>query len=56
MRREKQTSKDFYKHSETGEIFCIENRWDGVLIGIGRAGCVVSVRCFHSPIVPGFRF
>ncbi len=33
MRHEKQTSKDFYKHSETGEIFCIERRWDGVLIG-----------------------
>lgn len=33
MRSEKQTSKDFYKHRETGEIFCIERRWDGVLIG-----------------------
>jgi len=33
MRREKQTSRDFYQHNETGEIFCIERRCDGVLIG-----------------------
>ena len=33
MKPEKQTSKDFYRHSETGEIFIIERRWDGVLIG-----------------------
>jgi hypothetical protein len=25
MRREKQTSKAFYKHAETGEIFVIDN-------------------------------
>jgi hypothetical protein len=30
---EKQTRKDFYRHSETGEIFIIERQWDGVLIG-----------------------
>ena len=33
MGREKQTSKDFYRDSETGDIFCIEKRWDGVLLG-----------------------
>ncbi|MHC4439762.1 MAG: hypothetical protein ACYS3S_20590, partial [Planctomycetota bacterium] len=33
MRPEKQTSKDFYRDSETGDIFCIERRWDGVLLG-----------------------
>ena len=32
MKPEKQTSRDFYKHSETGEIFCIEHRWDGTLL------------------------
>jgi len=33
MRREKQTSRDFYRHTETDEVFYIERRWDGVLIG-----------------------
>ena len=33
MRREKQTTKDFYRHSETGEILVIERRWDGVILG-----------------------
>jgi len=33
MKPENQTSKYFYRHSETGEIFIIERRWDGVLIG-----------------------
>jgi hypothetical protein len=33
IRGEKQTTKAFYKHSESNEIFVIEHRWDGVLIG-----------------------
>jgi len=33
MKPENQTSKYFYQHSETGEIFVIERRWDGVLLG-----------------------
>ena len=33
MRREKQTTKAFYKHTETGEIFVIEKRWDGIMLG-----------------------
>ncbi len=26
---EQRTSKDFYRHSETGEIYAIENLWSG---------------------------
>ena len=26
------TSKDFYRHSDTGEIFAIERRWDGAML------------------------
>ena len=37
MRREKQTSKAFYKYAETGEIFVIERRWDGVILGNCKA-------------------
>ena len=33
MRRDKKTSKDFYKHSESNEIFVIERRWDGTILG-----------------------
>ena len=33
MRHEKQTNRDFYPDSETGEIFCIEKSWDGVVNG-----------------------
>jgi hypothetical protein len=28
MRQEKQITKNFYRHFVTGEIFCIEHRWD----------------------------
>jgi len=27
------TSKDFYRHSETGEVFAIARTWDGTLVG-----------------------
>ncbi len=27
-----QTTKAFYRHTETGDILVIERRWDGVLI------------------------
>jgi len=33
MRREKKTSKDFCRDSETDDIFCIEKRSDGVFLG-----------------------
>ena len=33
MRHEKEITKEFYRDPETGEIFCIEKRWDGVLLG-----------------------
>jgi hypothetical protein len=33
MRREKQISRDFYRHAETGEIFVVERRWDGTILG-----------------------
>ena len=33
-RRRKSITKDFYRHTETGEIFIIERRrWDGVILG-----------------------
>jgi hypothetical protein len=31
MKREKETTKAFYEHTETGEILSIARRWDGVL-------------------------
>lgn len=31
-KREQQTTKAFYRHSDGG-IFCIEKNWSGVLIG-----------------------
>lgn len=33
MRHEKQTTKAFYEHTETGELLVIERRWDGTIIG-----------------------
>ncbi len=32
-RHEKETSRDFYKHEETGDIFIIEYNWDGTIVG-----------------------
>lgn len=28
-----ETDKDFYRHSETGEIFAVERTWDGEIVG-----------------------
>lgn len=33
MSNKKQTSRDFYKHSGTGEIYAIETAWDGTVVG-----------------------
>lgn len=33
MRPEKKTTKDFYRHSETGQLTVIEKRPDGVIVG-----------------------
>ncbi|TKJ34626.1 MAG: hypothetical protein CEE38_17290 [Planctomycetes bacterium B3_Pla] len=33
MRREKQTTKAFYKHSETDQVLVIERRCDGAIVG-----------------------
>jgi hypothetical protein len=33
MRFDKQISRNFYKDAETGDIFCIEKRWDRVVLG-----------------------
>lgn len=33
IRHEKHISKDFYKHTETGQIFVIERRCDGLILG-----------------------
>lgn len=33
MRQEKQITRAFYRHAETGEILVIERRWDGVILG-----------------------
>lgn len=33
MRKEQQISRDFFKHSETGEIIVVERRCDGVILG-----------------------
>ena len=33
MRLDKQISRNFYKDTETGDIFCIEKSWDGVVLG-----------------------
>lgn len=33
MRREQQTSRDFYRHAETGEIIVIERSWSGAILG-----------------------
>jgi hypothetical protein len=30
---EQRTSKGFYRHSDTGEIFAIENLWSGGTVG-----------------------
>lgn len=27
------TSKDFYRHRDTGEIFAVERQWDGKVVG-----------------------
>lgn len=27
------TSKDFYQHRDTGEVYAIERQWDGTLVG-----------------------
>lgn len=27
------TSKSFYRHRDTGEVFAIERQWDGTLVG-----------------------
>ncbi|MHC4439356.1 MAG: hypothetical protein ACYS3S_18535 [Planctomycetota bacterium] len=32
-RNEKEASRDFYEHKETGEIFVIEHKWDGTIVG-----------------------
>ena len=32
MRNQKQITKAFYRRAESGDIFCIEKRWDGVLL------------------------
>lgn len=31
---EQRTSKDFYRHAETGEIYAIESLWSGGTVGI----------------------
>jgi hypothetical protein len=28
-----QTSKSFFRHAMTGEIYAVEHRWDGELVG-----------------------
>jgi len=33
MSKKKRTIRDFYRHSDTGEIFVIERRWDGTILG-----------------------
>jgi hypothetical protein len=33
MRCEKQKSKNFYRDTETGQLYVIERRWDGTIIG-----------------------
>ena len=33
MRPEKQITKAFYKHYETGQIFVVERRHDGAILG-----------------------
>ncbi|MHC4331941.1 MAG: hypothetical protein ACYSWW_27900 [Planctomycetota bacterium] len=33
MRREKKISRAFYKHTESGQILVIEQRWDGAILG-----------------------
>jgi hypothetical protein len=37
MRPDKQNTKAFYRHEETGDIFCIEKRWDGTILGSSPA-------------------
>ena len=31
--KSEQTSKDFYRDTETGQIYVIERRWDGTILG-----------------------
>ncbi|MHC4538309.1 MAG: hypothetical protein ACYTEK_06495 [Planctomycetota bacterium] len=33
MRRDKEITRAFYRHSETGEIVVLEKREDGVIVG-----------------------
>jgi len=33
MKYKNKTTKAFYRHAETGEIVCIERRWDGMILG-----------------------
>ena len=33
MKKSKQTSKDFYQHTETGQVLVIERRPDGAILG-----------------------